>query len=339
MKGILTVLFLMLFVQACYTTTRNPESGAYYDGYHEQSAQEAETDQGDSEYAETEPLQTGNNYYQYDPYYMDRYSLRDYNRAWYWRSMYRPYYHRNDWRFSFYFGYNSYSPYYSLYDHHFYDPYYYQWQDYYYWNDFYNVYAGYPGSFYQPYSYYPNTYVYVQSGNPGSSNSYRSYGRLSQTSSGSAVTSPTPLPYLIPDIAIIPTTGSNSSVTHEAKKKKYAIPIESGYNKKRAGKVGIRPDPLPYLIPNIAIIPTKGSKGSGIVGAIKKKLGISIESGHNKKRSGSGKSESVRRTNKKSSKSTHTVKPSRSTKRVPKSRPPKSSRGTSSKKNTTKKDS
>ena len=140
-------------------------------------------------------------------------------------------------------------------------------------------------------------------------------------------------------IAIIPTTGKKRREKHGAKKKKYAIPIESGYNKKRAGSVRTSPDPLPYLIPNIAIIPTKGRKGSGIVNAIKKKLGISIESGHNKKRSGSGKSESVRRTNKKSSKSTHTVKPSRSMRKVPKSRPPKSSSGTSSKRNTPRKDS
>ena len=281
MKGILTVLLLMLLTQACYTTTRNPDSGAYYDGYHEQSAQE------DSEYIETVPLQTGYNYYQYDPYYMDRYSIMDYNRAWYWRSMYRPYYHRNDWRFSFYFGYNSYNPHYSIYDHYLYDPYYYQWQDYYYWNDFYTLNAGYPGYFYQPYSYYPNTHIHVQTGNRTSSNSNRPYGRLSQTSSGS---------------------------------------------------MGTSPNPLPYLIPNIAIIPTTGSRSSGIVERIKRNLGVSIESGKDKKRSG-GKSESVRRTSKESSKSKHTAKSSRSARSVPKSRPPKSSSGTSGKSKTTKKDS
>ena len=287
MKGILTVLSLMLSMQACYTTTRNPDSGAYYDGYHEQSVQAEETDQVDSEYTETETLRTGYNYYHYDPYYMDRYTLMDYNRAWYWRSMYRPYYHRNDWRFSFYFGYNSFSPYYSFYDHHFYDPYYYHWQDYYYGNDFYTLYSGYPGRFYQPYSYYPNTYIYVQSGNTTSSNSNRTYGRLSQTSSGNVVSSP---------------------------------------------------NPLPYLIPNIAIIPTKGSKSSGIAERIKRKLGVSIESGNNKKRSG-GKSGTVKKTNKESSKSKHTAKPSRSARSVSKSSPPKSSNGSSGKSKKTKKDS
>lgn len=231
-----TSLIFILFIlfQGCYTTTRNPDKNAYYDGFHE--SEPAKTDEAETEVVYENSDETVNGDYYYDPYYMNRYMITRYDHAWYWRSMYRPYGYRHHRNFSIYFGYSSGPLLSSYYDYYSYDPYYdYYWNDYSYWNDYYSPHNYNYGSIYRPYSYYPRTIVYVGDGSSSSSNERRGYNRLGQTSGGVAPTNPNPVPYYIPNIAIIPPSNpSSSSVSIQKFKKTRAL--ESNHKKRKIGK-------------------------------------------------------------------------------------------------------
>ena len=208
-KSPIVFLVFILFL-GCYTTTRNPNQSAYYDGFRESESAEADEAETEVVYESGGDVATDKQYYSYDPYYMNRYMITRYDHAWYWRGMYRPYEYRHHRNFSIYFGYSSGPIWNSWYDYYSYDPYYdYYWNDYSYWNDYYSPYHNYYGSIYRPYSYYPRTVVYVTDGGSQPSYERRGYNRLGQTSGGISSPNPNPVPYYLPNIAVI--TPSNKS--------------------------------------------------------------------------------------------------------------------------------
>jgi len=211
-----------LLFQGCFSAARNPDNNAYYDGFHESSAVEIkEIEKPESEYQEPDETVKEYNYY-YDPYYMNRFNMMRYDNAWYWRSMYRPYHHRYDTRFSFYFGYNQ-GPvrYYGYDNYYYYDPFYDYAYDFYYYDDFYYpFYSSYPGYFYQPHTHYTQRQIRTGSGNSQGSNPVRKYNRLRHTGSTTSVNNPNPVPYYIPIIKTITTTEKGNSKTLTVKKSK-----------------------------------------------------------------------------------------------------------------------
>ena len=223
-KSPIIFLGFILFL-GCYTTTRNPNQSTYYDGFRESESAEADEAETEVFYENSDEIVTANQYYYYDPYYMNRYMITRYDHAWYWRGMYRPFGYRHDRNFSIYFGYSSRPTCNSWYDYYSYDPYYDCYlDDYSYWNDYYSPYHNYYGSIYRPYSYYPRTVVYVADGSSQQpSTERRGYSRLGQSSGGFSPANPNPVPYYIPNIAVISPSNRNkpgsSSVSIQKVKK------------------------------------------------------------------------------------------------------------------------
>ena len=231
------IFILFILFLGCYTTTRNPNQRTYYDGFRE--SESVETNVAETEVVYEDADNSVTEYYYYDPYYMNRYMMTRYDHAWYWRGMYRPYQYRHHRNYSIYFGYSSGPRWDSWYDYYSYDPYYdYYWDDYSYWSDYYSPHYNYYGSIYRPYSYYPRTIVYVTEGSSGSSYQRSSYERLSQTSGGVSPANPNPVPYYIPNIAIIPPYNSgkpgSSSVSIQKIQKPRAA--DSGHKDRSSSK-------------------------------------------------------------------------------------------------------
>lgn len=235
-KSPLVFMFFILFL-GCYTTTRNPHQSTYYDGFRESESTEIDEAETEVVYEAADNNLTGN--YYYDPYYMNRYMMTRYDHAWYWRGMYRPYQYRHHRNFSIYFGYSSGPIWSSYYDYYSYDPYYDQYGgNYSYWNDYYSPYNNNYGSIYRPYSYYPRTIVYVTDGSSGSSDQRRRYNSLTQTSGGVSPTNPNPVPYYIPNIAVIPPykRGNPGSSSVNIQKVTKPRATDSGHKKRSSSK-------------------------------------------------------------------------------------------------------
>ncbi|MCH8304315.1 MAG: hypothetical protein IIB94_04210 [Candidatus Marinimicrobia bacterium] len=235
-KSPLVFMFFILFL-GCYTTTRNPHQSTYYDGFRESESTEIDEAETEVVYEAADNSLNGN--YYYDPYYMNRYMMTRYDHAWYWRSMYRPYQYRHHRNFSIYFGYSSGPIWSSYYDYYAYDPYYDQYGgNYSYWNDYYSPYNNYYGSIYRPYSYYPRTIVYVTDGSSGSSNQRRRYNSLTQTSGGVSPSNPNPVPYYIPNIAVIPPykSGNPGSSSVNIQKVRKPRAADSGHKERSNNK-------------------------------------------------------------------------------------------------------
>ena len=153
---------------------------------------------------------------------MNRYNIYGYNNAWYWRSMYRPYNHRYDSRYSFYFGYNYGSANYYGYDNYnYYDPFYSHAYNSYYYDDFYFPFnTGYAGNFYRPHTHFNQRQIQSGSGNSHKSNQVRKFNRLRRAGSISTVNGSNPSPYYIPLIKPVKTNENNSSRKVTVKKSK-----------------------------------------------------------------------------------------------------------------------
>jgi len=228
----------VLLFQGCFSGARNPHNNAYYDGFHESTAVESENIVvPESNYNETVPQ---NNYY-YDPDHMNRNNIYGYNNAWYWRTMYRPYNHRYDSHYSFYFGYNTRpARYYGYNNYRFFDPYFdYSYNSFYYDDYYYPSYASYPRYYHGSHSNFSHNRFQSDSGTGTSqnSNAVRKFNRLRHTGSTSTVNGSNPAPYYIPLIKDVKTSGNKKRVAVRKSKNRGTTEIKSRSSSKTSTKV------------------------------------------------------------------------------------------------------
>ena len=188
----------------------------------------------ESEYSETIPQ---NNYY-YDPDYMNRNNRYGYNNAWYWRTMYRPYNHRYDSRYNFYFGYNMGPLPYCGYDYYYSDPYFdYSYNSFFCDDYYYRSYASYPRYYHGSHFNYAHNQVRSGSGTSQNSNAVRKFNRLRRTGSTSTVNGSNPAPYYIPLIKDVKTSGNKKRVTVKKSKSRGTSEIKSKSSSRTRTKV------------------------------------------------------------------------------------------------------
>jgi len=169
---------------------------------------------------------------------MNRNSMYGYNNAWYWRTMYRPYNHRYDSRYNFYFGYNRGPRGYYGYDNYYYDPYFnYSYNSFVYDDYYYPSYASYPNNYYNSHSHYFNNRNLSGSGTSQKSYTARKFNRLRHTGSTSTVNGSNPVPYYIPLIKSVKTGGSNKKVTVKKSKSRGTSEIKSRSSSRKSTEV------------------------------------------------------------------------------------------------------